>query len=83
MLILINSEKLDFQFSLSQPAIEIQEGLRAAFIDSFGAEVFSRASKVIVVEENFHNVIKDRYGPILIGEHNDSIYNLIDNHLSV
>jgi hypothetical protein len=83
MLILISSEKLDFEFSLSQPAIEIQEGLKSAFIDSFGAEIFSRASKVIVVEENFHNVIKDRYGPTLIGEHNDSIYDLIDSHLSV
>lgn len=83
MLVLVSSDKLNFEFSMGQPQNEILEGLRHCFIESFGQEIFGKASKIIIVEENFHNIIKDRYGPTLIGEHNDSIYDLIDSHLSV
>jgi hypothetical protein len=83
MLVVISSEKLDFNFALGQPAEEILNGLRSAFIDSQGEETFLRASKVIVTEENFYNVIKDRYGPTLIGEHIDHLYDLIDAHLAI
>lgn len=83
MLIIIKSDKLDFNFSFNQPANEVLEGLRSSFLEKFGAEVFARASKIIVIEDNFYNIIKDRYGPTLIGEINDQIYDLIDSHLSV
>ncbi len=83
MLVLISSDKLNFNFSFDQPHNETLEGLRKAFIEKEGQEVYSRCAKIIVVEENFYNVIKDRYGPPLIGEHIDSIYDLIDSHLGV
>lgn len=83
MLILIKSDKLDFDFSFNQSSVEVLEGLRASFIEKFGYEFFAKASKIIVVEDNFYNVIKDRYGPTLIGEINDQIYDLIDAHLSI
>ena len=51
--------------------------------EKFGYEFLLKTSKIIVVEDNFYNVIKDRYGPTLIGEINDQIYDLIDAHLSI
>jgi hypothetical protein len=83
MLIIISSKKLNFNFALGQPSQEILDGLRSEFIDTQGEETFLRASKVIVTEENFYNVIKDRYGPTLIGEHIDNLYDLIDAHLAI
>lgn len=83
MLILISSSKLSFKFSLNQSGSEILDGLRSSFIEKEGDLIFGKAAKVIVVEENFYHVIKDRYGPTLIGEHIDSLYDLIDEHLLV
>lgn len=83
MLILISSDKLNFEFTLSQPQGETLEGLRQAFINKEGEETYAKASKIIVVENHFHNIIKDRYGPPLIGEHNDNLEEVIFSHLNV
>lgn len=83
MLILIPSHKLSFNFSLNQGHQETLEGLISSFFESEGRDIFSKASKIIVVEENFFNVIKDRYGPPLIGEHIDELYNVVEKHLLV
>ena len=83
MLVFMSSEKLNFNFTLGQPSQEVLDGLRSAFIDSQGEETFLKASKIIITEENFYNVIKDRYGPTLIGEHIDNLYDLIDAHLAI
>jgi len=83
MIILLSSDKLDFSFALGQPATEVEDGLRKKFIEKYGEEVYTKASKVVIVEENFFNVIKDRYGPNLIGEHNDFLDEMVERHLSV
>ena len=83
MMILINADKLGFEFSLGQPSRDILDGLTENFIEKFGEEVYTKASKIIVVEENFYNIIKDRYGPSLIGEHNDALHGAVDQHLAV
>jgi len=83
MLIALSSSKLNFKFSLGQPANEILDGLTEKFIEKYGEEIYTKASKIIIVEENFYNVIKDRYGPALIGEHNDFLDDVIHQHLLV
>ena len=83
MLILLSSDKLDFSHSLGQPADEAENGLREKFIEKYGEEVYTKASKVVIVEDNFFNVLKDRYGPKLIGEHNDFLDEMIERHLAV
>ena len=83
MLILISSSKLGFEFTLNQSHNDTLEGLRTAFIEKEGREVYSKAGKIVVVEEHFYNVIKDRYGPALVGEHIDNLDDLIDAHLNV
>ena len=83
MLIILSSDKLDFSQSLGQPADETENGLREKFIEKYGEEVYTKASKVVIVEDNFFNVLKDRYGPKLIGEHNDFLDEMIERHLAV
>jgi len=83
MLILLNSSKLNFEFSLGQPSSDILDGLTEKFIEKFGEDVYTKASKIVIVEENFYNIIKDRYGPSLIGEHNDFLEELTTQHLSI
>ena len=83
MLILISSGKLGFEFALNQSHQETLEGLREAFLKKEGRETYAKAAKIVVVEEHFYNVIKDRYGPALIGEHIDNLDDLIDAHLNV
>tara|TARA_Y100001963_G_C6642348_1_gene381614 strand:- start:99 stop:377 length:279 start_codon:yes stop_codon:yes gene_type:complete len=83
MIILLNSSKLGFEFTLGQPSDTVLDGLRQKFIEKFGEEVYTKAAKIVIVEENFYNVIKDRYGPSLIGEHNDFLDEAIYQHLAV
>lgn len=83
MIILISSDKLNFSYSLGQAADEVENGLREKFIEKYGEDIYTKASKVVIVEDNFFNVIKDRYGPKLIGEHNDFLDEMIERHLSV
>jgi len=83
MLVCVSVDKIGFELSLNQPSHEMIGELRECFIDAFGQDTLSRASKVIVVENHFYHVIKDRYGPILISEHIDSLSDLIDSHLLV
>ena len=83
MLITVSSSKLGFEFTLGQPAQDILDGLPETFIEKFGEDVYTKASKIIIVEENFYNIIKDRYGPTQIGEHNDFLEETIKQHLAV
>jgi len=83
VLIALSSQKLGFEFALGQPSQEILDGLTENFIEKYGEEVYTKASKIVIVEENFYNVIKDRYGPTLIGEHNDFLEDVIHEHLLV
>tara|TARA_B100001123_G_C14388030_1_gene661650 strand:+ start:84 stop:335 length:252 start_codon:yes stop_codon:yes gene_type:complete len=83
MLVAVSASKLGFEFTLGQPAQEILDGLTKTFIEKFGEEVYTKASKIIIVEENFYNIIKDRYGPTQIGEHNDFLEETINQHLAV
>lgn len=83
MLIAINSNKLNFEFALGQPSNIIFDGLSEKFIEKYGEDVYTKASTIIIVEENFFNVIKNRYGPTQIGEHNDFLEDFINQHLAV
>ena len=83
MLILISSSKLDYTPSLDQGHRETLELLKDSLLKKEGADVFGRATKIVIVEGDFYHVIKDRYGPILIGEHISQLDDLIDSHLNV
>lgn len=83
MIILIPSKDLNFEFGFDQPESEIREGLRQAFLQKFGVEIMSLASKIIITEKNFYHIIKDRYGNPIIGEHIDMLQDCIDQHLLV
>ena len=83
MLILISSDELDFEFAFNQDHNEVLNGLRSAFISKFGEDIYTKAAKIVIVEKHFYNVIKDRYGNPIIGEHNDNVYDMIDAHLSI
>jgi hypothetical protein len=83
MLILLSSSELNVQLGLGDPQAEAIDQFRNNFIEKYGEEVYTKASKIVIVEENFFNVIKDRYGPVLIGEHNDFLDDLIERHLDV
>ena len=83
MLILVSSSKIGFEFSLGQPSQEVLDGLVENFIEKYGEEVYTKAAKIIISEPNFYNVIKDRYGPTLIGEHIDFLDETIERHLAI
>ena len=83
MLILVNSSDLDFEFTFDQNQSEVSDGLRSSFIKKYGEDCFLKAGKIIVIENHFHNIIKNRYGPSIIGEHNDLLYDSIDEYLSI
>ena len=83
MLILVNSSDLDFEFTFDQNESEVSDGLRSSFIQKYGEDCFLRAGKIIVIEKHFHNIIKNRYGPSVIGEHNDVLDNSIDEYLAI
>jgi hypothetical protein len=83
MIVIVNSKKIGMESSFNQPESETLDDLRQSFIEKFGEDVYTRASKVIIVEENFFNIIKDRYGPVQIGEHNDFLSEVINQHLEV
>jgi len=83
MIIIVNSKKIGMESSFNQPESETLDDLRQNFIEKFGEDAYTRASKVIIVEENFFNIIKDRYGPVQIGEHNDFLPEVINQHLEV
>ena len=83
MLVAVSSQKLGFEFRLGQPTQEVIDGLTEKFIEKFGEETYTKAAKIIVVENHFFNIIKDRYGPTIIGEHNDFLEQTINAHLLV
>lgn len=83
MLVIVSSSKLNFDFTFNQKESEVIEGLRSAFIDKFGQDVYAQAAKIIVVEKHFLNVIKDRYGPSIAGDSIEALDELIDSHILV
>ena len=83
MLVLCSASSLGFEFSLNQPSQEILDGLSEKFIEKYGEEVYIKAVKIIISEPNFFNVIKDRYGPTLIGEDIESLGECVEQHLII
>ena len=83
MLVLVNSSDLDFEFTFDQNESVVLDGLRSNFIKRYGEDCFLRAGKIIIIEKHFHNIIKNRYGPTLIGEHNDLLDDSMGDYLSI
>ncbi len=83
MLILLSKDKLGIESRLGQPAQETLDESFEKFVEKFGEEVYTRAGKIIIVEENFFNVLKNRYGPTLVGEHIDFLEDHIMEFLAV
>lgn len=83
MLIVLNSNKINHSASFDQNDADVLTEFRQKFIEKYGEETYTKAGKIIIVEENFFNVIKDRYGPPIIGEHNDMLADVITQHLAV
>ena len=83
MLIITSIEDLGFESKFDQPSHEVLNEMRACFESKYGKEVYGRSSKIIVMEKHFYNIIKDKYGPPLIGEHVDGLWDDIDSFLSV
>ena len=80
---LVSSDKLSYSFVLGESSNEALDGLTQSFIEKYGEEVYTKASKIIIVEEHFYNIIKNRYGPTSIGDHNDFLEETIETHLDI
>ena len=83
MLCMVASSKLSFEFSLGQPEGDILNGLRAAFVKQYGEDTYLKATMIIIREENFFNIIKNIYGVPFVGQHNDLLEDIIQEHLGI
>jgi len=85
MIIFTTSEKLGFTPSFNEDFENIIERLSNAFISKYSLETFERADKIVVVEDKFYNVIKDKYGAQIIGEYleEDSLDNIVNQYLNI
>lgn len=85
MLALVCSTKLSFNAGLNQGFEESMSIFTEAFISKYSLESYNRADKIVIVEDKFYHVIKDKYGPPIIGEYleDDSIDNLFNEYLTL
>ncbi len=83
MLIITSVEDLGFKVQFDQPSNEVLDELRISFQSKYGKEIYGKSDKIIVFENNFFNIIKNRYGPSLIGEHMDDFDSEIDSYLAI
>ena len=68
MFIISPSTKLDFKLTFNQDFDTIIGGYTNSFISEYGIEIFNKADKIVIVEEKFYNIIKNKFGPQLVGE---------------
>ena len=84
MIIIEQANKLNFRFGLGQTQDYIINGLEEAFIEKHGEDFFARASLIIIVEnENFYHVIRNKYFPRISGELMDNLCGDILNNIEV
>ena len=81
MIIIEKASRLNFRFGFGQTQDYIINELEKSFIEKHGQELFATASLIIVIEnENFYHVIKNKYYPRISGELMDNLCgNIIDN----
>jgi len=84
MIIVEKASELNFRFGLGQTQDYIINGLEQAFIEKHGREIFGSASLIIIVEnENFYHVVKNKYYPRISGELMDNLCSNIMYNLEV
>lgn len=74
MILIEKAENLNFTFGFNQTQDFILDGLEKAFIEKYGRDLLSKASLVIIIEnENFYHVVRDKYYTRISGEFIDNL----------
>ena len=85
MLVILPIEKLNVRLTLNQSSDTLIDDLTAAFITRYGTETFEKADQIVIIEDKFFNIIKDKMGPQIIGEflEETSFNDIIDKYLTL
>jgi len=85
MLIFTSISKLNFNLAFNQDSVAVTEELTEAFIAKYGLPTFERADKIIVVEDKFYHVLKDKFGPQIVGEfvEENTLDDIINEYLTL
>ena len=84
MIIIEQARKLNFRFGFGQTQDYIIGGLEKAFVEKHGEKLFGEASLIIIVEnENFYHVIRNKYFPRISGELMDNLCGEIFRNVEV
>tara|TARA_B110000495_G_C22602986_1_gene360443 strand:- start:60 stop:314 length:255 start_codon:yes stop_codon:yes gene_type:complete len=74
MILIEKAENLNFTFGFNQTQDFILDGLEKAFVEKYGRDLLSKASLVIIIEnENFYHVVRDKYYTRISGEFIDNL----------
>jgi len=85
MLVITPISKLNFKAAFNQDSTALMENLTNAFLDKYTLESFERADKIIILEDKFYHVLKDKYGPQIVGEflEENTLDDIIDEYLTL
>ena len=82
MILIEELASYSFTFSLGQTQDFIIDSLEKEFKSKHGEELFSKCSLIILVEnENFYHVIKNKYKTRVSGELMQNFYKDVESHL--
>lgn len=82
MIILENISEYKFRLGFNQTQDFIIDSLEKEFKDKHGEELYGKCSLIIIIEnENFYHVIKNKYKTRLSGELISNLFNDIESHL--
>lgn len=82
MILIEDLSSYNFTLSLGQTQDFIIDSLEKEFKSKHGEELFSKCSLVILVEnENFYHVIKNKYKTRVSGELMQNFYKDVESHL--
>mgnify|MGYP007072013269 CR=1 FL=1 len=82
MIIIEKIENYNFNFGFGQTQDYIINSLEALFKAKYGDKFFNESSLIIIVEnENFYHVIRNKHKVRVSGELMRNLYNDIESHL--
>tara|TARA_A100001037_G_scaffold242042_1_gene222381 strand:+ start:279 stop:539 length:261 start_codon:yes stop_codon:yes gene_type:complete len=85
MLILLPIEKLEIKQSFDQDFTSTINALQDSFVFKYGMSTFNMADKIVILEKKFYHILKDKYGPQIVGEYLDenTFDDIIDSYLTL
>ena len=82
MIIIEDLSDYKFRFGFNQTQDFIIDSLEKEFKEKHGEELYSKCSLIILIEnENFYHVVKNKYKTRVSGELMRNLYNDIESHL--